>query len=159
MNLHASWPCFTSFLNAIRTQTLMLLLENDPANLSFIVFCKSIINELISSHTRSKPYINHVIWYRYKKNDHFHNNQPSFNDHHSPILLLRIVARRCIQMRSNWRREVWVYIWIANVNDVINKVWKSPTFYTIVADQVQGKTNCDDIDMYTIYVFGRTLWI
>ena len=69
----------------IRTQTLMLLLENDPANLNFMVFCKNIINEVISSHTRSKPYINHGIRYWYKK-FHFHNNQPSFNDHHSPIL-------------------------------------------------------------------------
>ena len=33
----------------IRTQTLMLLLENDPANLSFMVFCKDMINEVISS--------------------------------------------------------------------------------------------------------------
>ena len=40
---------------------------------------------IISSHTRSKPYINHGIRYLYK-NVHFHNNQPSFNDHHSPIL-------------------------------------------------------------------------
>ena len=106
-NLHASWSCFSSFLNAcilylntdemyfiwshlfaeslIRTQTLMLLLENDPANLNFMVFCKNIINEIISSHIRSKPYINPGIRYWYK-NVHFHNNQPSFNDHHSPIL-------------------------------------------------------------------------
>ena len=51
----------------IRTQTLMLLLENDPANLNFMVFCKNIINEVRSSHTRSKPYINHDIRYWYKK--------------------------------------------------------------------------------------------
>ena len=47
----------------IRTQTSMLLLENDPANLNFMVFCKNIINEVISSHTRSKPYINHGTRY------------------------------------------------------------------------------------------------
>ena len=62
----------------------------------------------------------------------------------SPVLMiiihnftcLRTVARRCIQTRSNWRREVWVYTWIANVNNVINNVLKSPTFYTIIVDQV-----------------------
>ena len=45
----------------------MLILENDPANLNFMVFCKNIINEVINSHTRSKPYVNHGIRYWYKK--------------------------------------------------------------------------------------------
>ena len=47
----------------IQTQTLMLLLENDPTHLNFMVFSKNIINEVISSHTRSKPYITHGIRY------------------------------------------------------------------------------------------------
>ena len=107
-NLNASWSCFSTFFEMpvfcisipmkcisydptyllkvmIRTQTSMLLLENDPANLSFMVFCKNMINEVISSRTRSKPYINYGIRYWYK-NFHFHNNQPSFDDHRLPIL-------------------------------------------------------------------------
>ena len=50
----------------IRTQTLMLLLENDSANLNLMVFCKNIISEVIRSYTRSKLYINNGMRYWYK---------------------------------------------------------------------------------------------
>ena len=35
----------------------------------------------------------------------------------------------------------------------------SLTLDTIIADQVQGKTNCDDIYIYTINVFRMTVWV